>query len=239
MFVVPVSHVAAPTRDAALEPEAAGLTAVCGPAYDHGMFGGKKRREREAQIEAAMHQQQQQAGEAAAPGNPQVHIRKADSKDESRVEAAIDAAIQRNPALAENPALANSVHEMLQAAREDPQGFRQRMRDLAAASGASAFQLTPEGLVPLTGQGFPGVTGAAVPGGSVDDPAGSGAAPPAPWDPGTFGQATPPPPAAPRPPAVPSGGNPLDQLDKIAKLHSSGVLTDAEFEAEKRRILGS
>jgi hypothetical protein len=37
---------------------------------------------------------------------------------------------------------------------------------------------------------------------------------------------------------VPSGGNPLDQLDKAAKLHSSGELTDAEFEAEKRRILG-
>ena len=34
------------------------------------------------------------------------------------------------------------------------------------------------------------------------------------------------------------GGNPLDQLDKLAKLHSSGTLTDAEFEAEKRRILG-
>jgi hypothetical protein len=37
---------------------------------------------------------------------------------------------------------------------------------------------------------------------------------------------------------VPSGGNPLDQLDKAAKLHNSGALTDAEFEAEKRRILG-
>jgi len=203
------------------------------------MFGGKKRRERKAQIEAAMHQQQQQAGDAAAPGNPQVHIRKIDSKHESRIEAAIDAAIQHNPALAENPALANSVHEMLQAATEDPQGFRQRMRDLAAASGASAFQLTPEGLVPLAGQGFPGVTGAAVPAGSVDDPVSPGAAPPAPWDPGTFGQATPPAPAAaPQPPAMPPGGNPLDQLDKAAKLHSSGALTDAEFEAEKRRILG-
>jgi hypothetical protein len=34
------------------------------------------------------------------------------------------------------------------------------------------------------------------------------------------------------------GGNPLEQLDKLAKLHNSGALTDAEFEAEKRRILG-
>jgi hypothetical protein len=37
---------------------------------------------------------------------------------------------------------------------------------------------------------------------------------------------------------VPSGGNPLAQLDELAKLHTSGALTDAEFEAEKRRILG-
>jgi hypothetical protein len=223
-------------RNGTVACQAVGLTPGSEPAYDRGMFGGKKRREREAQVEAAMHQQQQ-AGEAATPGNPQVHIRKADSKHESRIEAAIDAAIQQNPALAENPALANSVHEMLQAAREDPQGFKQRMRDLAAASGASAFQLTPEGLVPLSGQGFPGVTGAAVPGGSVDDPVSPGAVPPAPWDPGTFTQAAPPPAAAPQPPAV-SSGNPLDQLDKAAKLHASGALTDAEFEAETRRILG-
>jgi hypothetical protein len=37
---------------------------------------------------------------------------------------------------------------------------------------------------------------------------------------------------------VPSGGNPVAQLDELATLHTSGVLTDAEFEAEKRRILG-
>jgi Short C-terminal domain len=37
---------------------------------------------------------------------------------------------------------------------------------------------------------------------------------------------------------VPNTGNPLDQLDKLAQLHNSGALTDAEFEAEKRRILG-
>jgi hypothetical protein len=169
-------------------------------------------------------------------------VHKAGSGHESRVEAAIDAAIQQNPALAGNPALANSVHEMLQAAREDPQGFKQRMRDLAAASGASAFQLTPEGLVPLSGQGFPGVAAPATPvgAGPVGDQASPGVAPPAPWDPGTFGgqQATPPAPPAPQPNAVPSGGNPLDQLDKAAKLHSSGALTDAELEAEKRRILG-
>jgi hypothetical protein len=33
-------------------------------------------------------------------------------------------------------------------------------------------------------------------------------------------------------------GNHLDQLDKAARLHSSRALTDAEFEAERRRILG-
>jgi hypothetical protein len=81
-----------------------------------------------------------------------------------------------------------------------------------------------------------------------------GVNPPAPGSAGTFGPAgsgatfqAPPPfggqQAGPAPtsqpqPAVTSTGNPLDQLDKLAGLHNSGALTDAGFEAEKRRILG-
>lgn len=33
-----------------------------------------------------------------------------------------------------------------------------------------------------------------------------------------------------------SSGHPLDQLSKLADLHDRGVLTDAEFEAEKREL---
>jgi len=35
-----------------------------------------------------------------------------------------------------------------------------------------------------------------------------------------------------------SAPDPLDQLAKLADLHDRGVVTDAEFEAEKRRLLG-
>jgi Short C-terminal domain len=130
------------------------------------------------------------------------------------------------------------MHELLRAARDDPQGFKQRMRDLGASSGAAAFTLTPEGLVPLTGPGVPGAAGPTALGDAGSFGAASPGVTPAAWDPATFGvRATP---TAPQPPpaAASSGGNPLDQLDKLAKLHSSGALTDAEFEAEKRRILG-
>jgi hypothetical protein len=205
------------------------------------MFGGKKRREREAQIQAALHQQQ--AGEAAAPENSRANLPQASRGHQSRREAAIDSAIDRvidhNPALAGNPALASSMHELLREARDDPQGFKQRMRDLAASSGAAAFTLTPEGLVPLTGPGVRGAAGPTAPG----DPGSFGAATPgvtpAAWDPATFGgqQAVPTAPQLP-PVAESPGGHPLEQLDKLAKLHNSGALTDAEFEAEKRRILG-
>ncbi len=47
------------------------------------------------------------------------------------------------------------------------------------------------------------------------------------------------------PPSRPSGGAPrstdarLDQLERLERLRSSGALTEAEFEREKARILGS
>ena len=209
------------------------------------MFGGKKRREREAQIQAAMHQQQEQPADgAAAQQGPRVTIRSAGGAHNARIEAAIEAALQQNPAFANNPDLASQAQELMRLVQEDPQAFKQRMREIAANSGASAFRLTPEGLVPLTGLGAPGETGHAGPG--VAELFGEQASPsapaPAPWDAGAFGgqQAGPPAPPAPQPhtPTVPSGGNPLNQLDELAKLHTSGALTDAEFEAEKRRILG-
>ena len=48
--------------------------------------------------------------------------------------------------------------------------------------------------------------------------------------------AAPPPPAyaAPAPPA----GDPVEQLTQLAELHKNGILTDAEFSAQKARILG-
>lgn len=48
-------------------------------------------------------------------------------------------------------------------------------------------------------------------------------------------------PAAPPPEPAPAGGgdDALDQLERLAKLRDSGVLTDAEFEEQKARILGS
>jgi hypothetical protein len=39
-------------------------------------------------------------------------------------------------------------------------------------------------------------------------------------------------------PAAPSAGSDLDTLTKMAQLHDQGVLTDEEFAAEKKKILG-
>jgi Short C-terminal domain len=44
-------------------------------------------------------------------------------------------------------------------------------------------------------------------------------------------------PAAPPPPAAPSTDDKLDQLKELGELKASGVLTDAEFEAQKAKIL--
>ena len=48
--------------------------------------------------------------------------------------------------------------------------------------------------------------------------------------------APPPPPAAAPAAAAPSS---IDQLQKLAELKAAGVLTDAEFEAQKQKILGA
>ncbi len=50
-------------------------------------------------------------------------------------------------------------------------------------------------------------------------------------------QQAPPPPAA-APPA-PAGEDPIEQLQKLGKLHEQGILTDEEFAAEKAKILNA
>ena len=42
---------------------------------------------------------------------------------------------------------------------------------------------------------------------------------------------------APPPPAGPDTSDKLDQLKQLGELHTQGVLTDAEFEAQKAKIL--
>jgi len=44
--------------------------------------------------------------------------------------------------------------------------------------------------------------------------------------------------AAPPPPAAPAADDVSTQLEKLAQLHTSGVLTDEEFAAGKAKILG-
>ena len=46
-------------------------------------------------------------------------------------------------------------------------------------------------------------------------------------------------PPAPPPPAPTVAPSNLDQLKELGELHASGTLTDAEFEAEKARVLGA
>lgn len=51
-------------------------------------------------------------------------------------------------------------------------------------------------------------------------------------------QAVPPPPPAPTIASPPLAEDRIAQLERLAQLHASGVLTDTEFAAEKARILG-
>lgn len=44
--------------------------------------------------------------------------------------------------------------------------------------------------------------------------------------------------AAPPPPAAPTTDDKIAQLKELGELKASGVLTDAEFEAQKAKILG-
>ena len=46
-------------------------------------------------------------------------------------------------------------------------------------------------------------------------------------------------PAAAPPAAAPPAADPIAQLKELAELHSQGILTDAEFEGQKAKILNS
>ena len=48
-----------------------------------------------------------------------------------------------------------------------------------------------------------------------------------------------PPPPPPSAPAASGTGDMLDQLSRLGELRDQGILTDAEFAAQKARILGS
>jgi hypothetical protein len=50
-------------------------------------------------------------------------------------------------------------------------------------------------------------------------------------------QTAPPPAGAPAAPAAPTTSDRLEQLKSLGELKQSGVLTDAEFEAQKAKIL--
>ena len=45
-------------------------------------------------------------------------------------------------------------------------------------------------------------------------------------------------PAAPAPAAAPAGGDLTAQLQNLAKMHDQGVLTDEEYAAAKKKLLG-
>lgn len=43
---------------------------------------------------------------------------------------------------------------------------------------------------------------------------------------------------APAAPAMPSGDDAIEQVKKLAELRDQGILTDAEFDAKKKQLLG-
>jgi hypothetical protein len=54
-----------------------------------------------------------------------------------------------------------------------------------------------------------------------------------------YQQAAPPPQQYAPPPQAPSGGIPIEELKELAELKAQGILTDAEFEAQKAKLLGT
>jgi hypothetical protein len=60
------------------------------------------------------------------------------------------------------------------------------------------------------------------------------------WGQESYGYEEPPQEYAPAPPASPAPeADPIEQLKQLAALHTDGVLTDEEFAAQKRKILGT
>ena len=124
------------------------------------MFGGKKRRGRLQQIRDAlqqglnlddlMGQQNPAGGQQYGPGQMAQYGPGQMGQFDSIIESVIERQIAKNPALAGNPAIMAHMNELIQAAKQDPQGFQQRMHDLAA-SGVTPESVTPDQIAQLIG----------------------------------------------------------------------------------------
>jgi len=129
-------------------------------AYDHGMFGGEKRRKRLQQIRDALQQglnlgdlvgqQNPAGGQQYGPGQMAQYGPGQMGQVDSIIESVIERQISKNPALAGNPAIAARMSELIQAAKQDPQGFQQRMRQLTE-SGVTPESVTPDQIAQLIG----------------------------------------------------------------------------------------
>jgi hypothetical protein len=108
------------------------------------------------------------------------------------------------------------IKDLIAEIKADPQAFRERMLAQAQAAGVSTFVMTPQGMTPIGGAGASGVAGGA---GAAGGALGSGAS-------GGAGAPT------------PQHVDVIDELTKAAALHDKGALTDAEFEALKKKLLG-
>ena len=129
-------------------------------AYDHGMFGGEKRRKRLQQIRDALQQglnlgdlvgqRNPAGGQQYGPGQMAQYGPGQMGQVDSIIESVIERQISKNPALAGNPAIAARMSELIQAAKQDPQGFQQRMRQLTE-SGVTPESVTPDQIAQLIG----------------------------------------------------------------------------------------
>ena len=186
-------------------------------AYDHGMFGGEERRKRLQQIRDAlqqglnlddlMGQQNPAGGQRYGPGQMAQYGPGQMGQFDSIIESVIERQIAKNPALAGNPAIVAHMNELIQAAKQDPQGFQQRMHELAA-SGVTPESVTPDQIAQLIGHAPGMAPGSPLPppspqgnpyGGQPGGQSSGGWSPP-----GAPGQFT-------SPPAGPLGGQPGGQ----------------------------
>lgn len=139
--------------------------------YDRGMFGGKKKPSRLQQIRDAL-QQVQSPGTTPGDQDPFAGGQQYGPGQMSRYESMIGQVIERqlakNPLFANNPAIAGHMDEIIQAAKRDPMGFQQRMRQLAA-SGVTPQTVTPDQIAMLIGQS-PGMPPGTPPAGAAFPP---------------------------------------------------------------------
>jgi hypothetical protein len=147
-----------------------------------------------------------------------------DRSDAAQKEAAIQGVLGHSPTLAGTTVAGMSMDEMMHAAMRDPAAFRQQMAQMAADANGNAAALVqaPPGTTAMFGAGGAfgmagGVPGAATPGVP-------GAVPPAP--------------AAAPAAATPGPDDHIAALERLGDLRDRGILTEDEFQAEKRRVLG-